>query len=325
MRSKGIFNKRMKRRWLKAVPNQLKKKRIIRALRNGPRLPLDNIKAARAELSKMNLKKPEVKFQGRIANEIAVTNKRDTPVRIYTPEGPGPFPLIIYLHGGGFSLGDLDMVENVCRILADSSQHVVISVDYALAPEYKYPFALEESKEVFAWIEHNAGALNLHMDGVVIAGDSAGGNLAASLSMKLIEEEKIIPRYQVLICPVVDMQTRAEVKLEGMEELVLSASGMRTFHQNYLNTNAEAADPFVSPLFAPLETFEKMPATILITEQNDPLAKEALKYAEKLKQAGVKVTHKHYDGLFHDFVAFAGVIDEAEEALTFIGEKLRGK
>lgn len=323
MRTDGKLQQGMKKGILAAIPNRVKRNRVLKAIQERPRLPLDDIVAAREQMAILNRKAPRVNFSGTIVNDTAETPKRHTPVRVYTPAGNGPFSVIVYLHGGGFSLGNPDMVDNVCRLLSASAHSVVISVDYALSPEHKFPYALNEVTEVVHWVDKHAAAFEVRMDSLVVAGDSAGANLAAGVCMKLAEEASITPRFQVLICPVVDMQTDAAKKMEGLEELTLSVDGMKTFHRYYLNNPEEAADPYASPIFASLETFKKMPATVLITEQSDPLSKEALKYAQKLKQAGVKVTHKHYDGLFHDFVTFAGILDEADEAIHFIGEKLR--
>ncbi|SDN18923.1 alpha/beta hydrolase [Alkalicoccus daliensis] len=315
MSSRTVISNKLKRGILRTAPNAWRKKIVMQAVRRTPQLPLENIKEARKKVMEVNQKAPKLPYSGSIRDGIAGNPKRDTPVRIYTPAGEGPFPAVIYLHGGGFSLGNIEMTDNICRLLSEKSESVVISVDYALSPEYKFPFALEECYEVVNWVEDHAERLQVHTSQLIIAGDSAGGNLTAALSMKLLQENKQMPAGQILICPSLDLITDAQDKLEGMEEILLSEYGMKKFHGYYLETSEDGRDPYASPLFAEENVFASLPPSLIITAGLDPLAEEAADYAGKLRDAGVKVKHSHYEELFHDFVTFIGIIDEAETAL----------
>jgi|GEM_PF-898514 acetyl esterase len=317
-----LLNK-FKRTLLARVPNRLKKKLIYYFIRKAPHLQLDDIQSARKKLNKLTHINPPLPYEGIITEITAATSIRNTPLRIYTPEYGGPFPVIFYMHGGGFALGGLQLGDNICRLLSDLTDSVVINIDYGLSPEYKFPSALQECAEIIQWALENAENLHIQRKKIILAGDSAGGNLAAALSIKLPHEMAIFPIWQILISPVVNLNQPADEKMKNQEELVLSRSGMEKFHQYYFTKPGESSLPYASPLLAFSEQLTHMSPVILITAEDDPLAEEAFLFAKKTRQAGKAVYHKHYEKLFHDFPALAGVINEAEDALVYAAEIIR--
>lgn len=323
MNLSGQLLSKFKRGFLTCVPNRLKKKLIYYFIRKAPRLQLDDIQSSREKLNRLTNNNPSIPFEGTITEVTAPTSIRNTPLRIYTPEYGGPFPVIFYMHGGGFALGGLELGDNICRLLSALTDSVVINIDYVLSPEYKFPSALQECSEVIQWATENAENLQIQREKILLAGDSAGGNLAAALSIKLPQETAIFPIWQILISPVVNLNQPADEKMKNQEELVLSRSGMEKFHQYYFTRPEDASHPYASPLLAYSEQLVLIPPVILITAEDDPLAEEAFLFAKKVRQSGKAVYHKHYEGLFHDFPALTGVITEAEDALIYAAEIIR--
>lgn len=299
------------------LPNALRKRLLIKMLSQPLPAEIEEARKMDASLPKIF---PKISFPGTIADITADNPIRKTPLRVYTPQGTGPFPVVVYFHGGGFCLGGPDLSDNVCRLLAKTAQCVVVSVDYALAPEHKYPFALNESYQTVLWVRKNAETLRIDPDKLVLAGDSAGGNIATALCLMAREKKEFFPLFQVLICPPLDLHTDPAEKMEGMQEILLTVEMSRRFNQYYLNDFAESKEPLASPIYA--EDLSGMPPALVITAGLDPLAKEGERYAKLLEQAGVSVLHKHYEGLVHDFPIFAGVLKESEDAVKLIALKL---
>jgi acetyl esterase len=308
---------------LACTPNELKKKLLYAFIRKAPRLQLDDLQSSRKKLNKLTFKNPSIPYKGDITEERAATSIRKTPLRIYIPESGGPFPVIFYMHGGGFALGGLQLGDNLCRLLSSLTNSVVINIDYGLSPEHKFPSALQECSEIIEWALTNADHLHILRDKIILAGDSAGGNLAAGLALKLPRDMAIYPEWQILISPVVNLNQPADEKMNNQEELVLSRSGMEKFHQYYFIRPEDSSTLYASPLLAYIDQLALMPPVILITAEDDPLADEAFLFAKKVRQAGTAVYHKHYEGLFHDFPALTGIITEAEDALIYTAEIMR--
>jgi len=296
------------------------KAKFIKAYLNAKPLPVGNITEARKLETSRSSRASKVLFPGHIDNVIAATAQGATKVRIYTPPGTGPFPVILYMHGGGFSLGSPETSDNLCRIIAKSANVVLISVDYALAPEHKFPYALEECYQVARWILENDVALNVRADQLIVAGDSAGGNLAAGVCLLARKREDFTPVYQVLICPLLDMQTEHVLKIKNRQDSLLTAENSHIFDTYYLQDLAEVSNPLVSPLLA--KTFSGLPPATIITAELDPLAAETICYVQRLQDAGITVTHRHYAGQVHDFVLFVKSLEEAKEAAENIGHDL---
>jgi acetyl esterase len=243
------------------------------------------------------------------------------PIRIYTAEGSGRGPAIVYFHGGGWVVGSIDTHDNVARHLAKSSRGVVVSVDYRLAPEHPFPAAQEDAFAAVEWVAEQAEHLGADPGRIIVAGDSAGGNLAAVVSLRSRDRNGPEIRYQALIYPATNLVSFDTVSHENFATgFFLTREGMEWFRSLYLPRPQDRKDPYASPLLA--EDHSRLPPALIITAQFDPLRDEGEAYAEKLREAGVPVELVRYDGMIHGFVSFVGILDQAEDALDRIAAKV---
>jgi acetyl esterase len=248
----------------------------------------------------------------------------DLRLRIYRPEGAGPFPLLAFFHGSGFVLCSLDTHDGMCRNLCAGAGCVVVSVDYRLAPEHKFPAGLIDCVFATRWIAAHASELEGDVQRLAVGGDSAGGNLAAAAAM-LIRDESNGPKLcgQLLIYPVTDHYT-AESKSyeENADGYGLTRDTMRWFWDHYLNHPDEAEHPYAAPLRA--GDFSDLPPALVVTAEYDPLRDEGEDYAEKLHTAGTACTVMRWSGMNHGFFFWVGLVDKAGEAMTESCAWLRG-
>lgn len=245
------------------------------------------------------------------------------PVRIYTPEGAGPFPALVYYHGGGWVIGGLDVVDGPCTALANRAGAVVVSVDYRLAPEHPFPAAVEDAYAALVWVSGHAGELDVDATRVAVAGDSAGGNLSAVVSQLARDHDGPAVAAQVLIYPVTDFARRTESFRDNADGFFLTADLMDWFEERYLDPSVDRTDLRLSPLHAP--DVSGLPPALVITAAFDPLRDEGEQYATRLREAGGEAVLTRYDGQIHAFAAnLAGAIDEGRAALDDIGAYLCG-
>ncbi|MCG2624420.1 alpha/beta hydrolase [Arthrobacter sp. I2-34] len=245
-------------------------------------------------------------------------NYPDVPVRVSVPENPLPGALV-YLHGGGWVIGTLDTFDGVCRMLANHTRLTVVAVDYRLAPEHPYPAAIEDAESVLRWVA-SGGAGELAQSGpLVVAGDSAGGNLAASLCLRA--RDGSLPRIsaQVLVYPITDATMSAESMQRFGTGLYLTADAMQWYWECYLQGSRAGAEHPASVLHEPLAD---LPPALVITAEFDPLRDEGEAFAARLEEAGNAVTLRRFDGMIHGFFRFTGIIDAAQEAADLVGEFL---
>jgi acetyl esterase len=232
-------------------------------------------------------------------------------VRIYTPvlatEG-APQACLVWYHGGGWVIGDLDTTDGVCRALCGRSAATVVSVDYRLAPEHPYPAALEDAEAAFDWVRDHADDLYIAPDRIAVGGDSAGGNLAALVA----QSRRGQVAFQLLIYPATDLTNSHPSHEENAEGYLLTRDHMVWFTGHYLGDH-DRTDPRVSPLHA--DDLSGVAPAFVLTAEFDPLRDEGEAYAARLEDAGVEVTSSRYDGMIHAFFQLNGAIDRANDAL----------
>ena len=240
-------------------------------------------------------------------------------IRIYRPRDPLRAALV-YFHGGGWVLGSLESADASCRAIANRSRCVVVSIDYRLAPETKFPGAVEDAYAAVRWVADNAAELRIDPERLAVGGASAGGNLAAAAA--LLARERGGPKiaFQLLTVPVAELSSRAESHREFAEGYGLSAADMTWFGLHYVRTPADADDPRASVVRADLHD---LPPAFVITAACDPLRDDGEAYAEKLQKLGIAARYKRYPGMFHGFMSFPRVLPEADEAFEDAGKALR--
>lgn len=244
------------------------------------------------------------------------------PVRVYSPGGDGPHPIIVYFHGGGWVIADLDTYDSSCRALVNQVAAVVISVDYRRAPEFKFPAAHEDCYAALQYVMTNAPQFGGDTR-VAVAGESAGGNMAASVCLMAKERRGRMPLHQLLIYPITNAATGTESYREHANAKPLNAAMMKWFLNHYLPTPAAAQDVRISLLRASSAQLRELPPATVITADIDPLRSEGIDYAQKLQVAGVEVEHANYTGVTHEFFGLAGVVDQARAAQSFAAGRLR--
>jgi len=236
-------------------------------------------------------------------------------LRIYTPPGAGRFPLMLFFHGSGFVLCSLDTHDGMCRNLCAGIGCVVVSVDYRLAPEHKFPAGLEDCLAATRWAAAHAGELGADPARIMVAGDSAGGNMAAVTALRIRDEGG--PRLcgQLLLYPVTDYHTPGTPSYaENAEGYGLTRDTMEWFWRHYLGDAAEAAHPHAAPLRA--ADLSRLPPALVMSAEYDPLRDEAERYGERLRTAGVTVKITRRPGVNHGFLFWVGLVDKAGEAMA---------
>jgi len=241
------------------------------------------------------------------------------PARVYSPSANAP-GVVVYYHGGGWVVGSLDGWDPSVRALAAASGCDVVSVDYRLAPEHAFPAAADDAYDALVWVASEAGLAAGRP--IVVAGDSAGGNLATVAALRARDNGGPAIALQVLVYPVVDfdMDRRSYRQYDG-EDLILNRRDMGWFWDRYAPDREARVNPYASPLRAP--SLADLPAAYLITAEHDPLRDEGFAYADRLRDARVPVEHRHYGSQIHAFFSFTGVLDDADKAVSEAGAAIR--
>jgi acetyl esterase/lipase len=242
--------------------------------------------------------------------------------RIYTPKtGSAPFPVIVYYHGGGFVIADLDVYDASAKGLAEQAGAVLVSVAYRLAPEHKFPAAHDDAFSAYEWTVKNAASIKGDPKKIAVAGESAGGNLAANVSIMASDKGLQAPVHQLLVYPTSGSDMNTESYQKNAAAKPLDKPMMGWFVKNYLKNMGEANDPRINLVGANLKG---LPATTIFTAEIDPLQSEGKMLAEKLKAAGVTVNSNNYDGVTHKFFGMAIIVPEAEDAQAYAADALKG-
>lgn len=254
--------------------------------------------------------------------DLKLSTTPPLPARLYSPANPETgAALIVYFHGGGFVIGDLDTHDVPCRVLCRESQAHVLSVDYRLAPEHPFPAAVEDAVSAYDWARENAAALGVDAARIAVAGDSAGGNLATVVTQLARTAGKPLPKLQLLFYPTVDRTLdRASLELFA-EGYFLTRSDVEWYTQQYVPRRSDLLDPRVSPLLAP-DLRQQSPA-IIVTAGFDPLRDEGDAYAEALRAAGNQVRLFHLTDLVHGFINMGALSTYARESLLQVAHEAR--
>lgn len=243
------------------------------------------------------------------------------PVRIYTPRGNGPFGVLVFFHGGGWVIGNIETHDVLCRDLTDGAGCVTVSVDYRLAPESKFPAAPDDCYAATKWVAENAGAINADANRIAVGGDSAGGNLAAVVSQMARDKGSPKIACQLLIYPATDCANETPSQREFTKDgYILSKADMEWFYSHYL-TAKDKTNPYACPGVA--KNLAGLPPAFVLTAEIDPLRDEGEAYGEALRKAGVKVKAKRYNGVCHGFVSMASMIDLGKQAVAECCGELR--
>ncbi|WP_374748768.1 alpha/beta hydrolase [Klebsiella variicola] len=248
-------------------------------------------------------------------------NGNEILARLYRPIGcNGKLPVLVYFHGGGFVIGSPSLSDSVCEGLSYCATCVVISVDYRLAPEYKFPVGLQDAFEALNWVYHNDVILGINSELIAVGGNSAGGNFAAVLAQASYD---VIPNlcHQLLLFPVLSCSFDSPSSRDYAEGYFLSKNMMKWFWDNYLPDDVDRYDPLISPLNA--YQLKNVCSATIITAQYDILRDDAHSYAQKLKEAGVPVVLRCWEDSIHDFMLMPDKFSIANEAIVFAAERLK--
>ena len=290
---------------------------------NDPDAPLlsalspDEARAAFAEFKVM---------QGEPEEVVAVEDRQipgpggDIPVRVYKSSSEANQPVVVYFHGGGWVIMDIESHDPLCRALANAASCTVVSVGYRLAPENKYPAASEDCYAATVWVAENAAELGVDGGRIAIAGDSAGGHLTAVVSQMARDKGGPGLVYQVLHCPVTDLDYSTASYTDNADGYMLTQDSMEWFWNSYLSSPEQASEPYASPLRGDLNG---LPPALVQTAEYDPLRDEGAAYAQKLEDAGVAVTLHDYEGIIHDSFITFGVVPQGRANLDEAAAHLR--
>jgi acetyl esterase len=301
--------------------------RLLAMVREAGRPALETLTPAEARAaysaarSVMQLEPQQV---AEVRNLMAPGPLGDIPLRLYVPMGAPEgvaTPGLVYFHGGGWVIGDLDSHDGVCRHLANASRCRVVSVDYRMAPEYKFPAAFDDSAAATRFVCENAASLGIDPARIAVGGDSAGGNLAAAVAV--LSAQGGLPKlaYQLLIYPVVDLAMTFDSYKRVTEGVLLTATSMRWFIDLYLNNVADRVDWRGSPIRAP--DLSATPPAFVLTVAHDPLCDEGIAYARRLEQEGVRVAHMHLSDQIHGFLTMGRIVRASGLVTDAMGALLR--
>jgi acetyl esterase len=259
-----------------------------------------------------------------VENLSATGSNGAIPLRHYRPLGSLPevvLPVLVYYHGGGWVIGDLDTHDVLCRQLSNASGCSVVAVDYRLAPEHRFPAAFDDSLAATYWVAREARALKIDPTRLAVGGDSAGGNLAAAVAIAARDRGDLPIAYQLLIYPATDQRPGFPSRTSNGQGYLLTADTMKYFHDHYITDPAFDLDWRASPLLA--SNLAKLPPALVLTAGFDPLLDEGMAYAEALTSAGNRASYICFQRQIHGFITMGRVLDEANTAVAFCANELR--
>lgn len=269
----------------------------------------------------MGVVKPSPEPVGAIEHILIPAFDGQMLARVYYPNKPeehaGDHPVVVYFHGGGWVIANLDTYDASCRALCNTLDAVVVSVAYRQAPEHPFPAATEDAYFALQWVLQNASSLHGNPAQVLVAGESAGGNLATVACLLSKERKAREPVGQLLIYPVVDATVQRQSYADNIDTVPLNAAMMEWFFKHYLQDDALRSNPLVSPYLADVTG---LPPAFVLTAEFDPLRDEGRDYAKKLQQAGVSTEHHDVLGVVHEFFGLSGVVKPAKDSLKQVAD-----
>jgi len=288
-----------------------------------PEINTLSVDGARTLLAELFALPDEPEPVGAVRNFTIDGPASGVPIRIYTPVGDVPFPVLVYFHGGGWVLGDLDTHDPICRALTNAADCVVVSVDYRRAPEHPFPAPLRDCYAATRWVSENPGVVHGDSDQIAVGGDSAGGNLAAAVAQIARDTDGPSLAYQLLLYPATNHAFDTASYDENAEGYFITKADMEWFWDHYLPHEFNGQNPYASPLQA-REVADLPPASV-VTCGFDPLRDEGLAYARRLEDAGVSVTSRTYEDMIHGFMSMLVEpdLDQARDAIAEVGVDLQ--
>ncbi len=297
---------------------------ILKAVRAAPPMNKIGLIASR-EAAKRRGSAPEVESIASVVDIAVATENGEVPVRLYRDSEKHNLPVILYLHAGGWILGDLSHSDALCRTLAKHSGALVVNVDYRLAPECQFPGPLNDCAAVLKWLMAEADLLSIDSNRIAVAGESSGGNLAAGLALMARDQSAMPIAAQILLCPALDPKMASKSWGEMGEDFLPPRQQMDWMWRAYLPTSADEENPYAAPVSA--NSLAGLPRCLMLTAEFDPLRDEAEEYAVRLEAAGVNVEMRRCSGQIHAFLNMSGIIPSAKEILIGlaheVGELLR--
>jgi acetyl esterase len=285
---------------------------------------LSPVQAREAYVASRRVLQPDPEPVAAVADLQAQGPAGPIPLRLYRGVGADegqPQPALVYFHGGGWVIGDLESHDQVCRALANRASCIVVAVDYCLAPEHKFPAAVDDAIATTRWIAANAPSLGIDARRLAVGGDSAGGNLSAVVALDARDRGGPPLVFQLLIYPATDMQMGRPSHARHADQLPLRRATMRWFVGHYLRDAGDEADWRASPLRA--ANFRNLPPALIVTAGFDPLSDEGEAYARALSDAGVPVVHRRFEGQIHGFLNMGRIIADAERLIGLAGDALK--
>jgi len=276
--------------------------------------PADGVKKVLADSGK-----PAAPEAGVTVKDMTIgSGDASFPIHIYTPEGKGPFPVMVYYHGGGFVIADTKVYDATPRALARMANAIMVSVDYRRAPEHTFPAAPNDAFAAYQWVLAHAREINGDPARVAVGGESAGGNLATVVSMMARDKKVALPLHQLLVYPIVNDDMNTASYKTNANAKPLNKPMMAWFFKHY---GGDPKNPYALPMKA--TSLKGLPPATIVAAEIDPLLSEGKAYADKLKKDGVAVSYKEYSGVTHEFFGMGAVVPKAKEAEQFAADELK--
>lgn len=257
----------------------------------------------------------------RVENRNLQIDNQSIPVRIYSNHQSDNLPILVFYHGGGWVVGDLETHDGICKQLAKAAKILVVSVDYRLAPEHPYPVPFDDAYKALEWLSQNGAELGGNPQKIAVGGDSAGGNLAAAVALKARDANGPTITYQALVYPVTDLSKLTTTSYQNFESGFFLTQKMMAQYINYYTPNsADRQQAYASPLLA--KKLDNLPPALVITAGFDPLRDEGEQYGERLRAAGVPTTITRYKGTIHGFFGLGALGEAGVQAIKEVGDEL---